>query len=305
MISTEVNFAEMKSTRRRAAPRALSGMMKFSFDPGRAKELSTLFRLFLAGAMALFAAGIYCPPALAQAAVPTAAGDESVASAEVAKLPYQQLVTIARNNSTGSVAETGAADGGTDGGEVKEEVKKLMLRVSSTKGVPADKITLTIMRVSGPVAIPILAKGGFEVPWSQEIFDENPMVVSNLPKETMNLNFTIAIPEVRPKVVDGKVRYQSLFTQLLEAQKEIRKTNPDFGKPGFDTLAIQIVGGQKEVAIERSLGTRTIQPDAAGDVWLVYDLLLFEENPNVTLPEKAQVNIVPVDARDSIRIRAQ
>jgi hypothetical protein len=180
-----------------------------------------------------------------------------------------------------------------------------MLRISSTKGVAVDKITLTILRASGPVEIPIDEKGDFEVPWSEELHTENPMVVSNQPRGTMNLGFTIVIPEMRPKVIDGKVAYQELFKQLLGAQKAMRKTNPDFGKPGHETFAIQIVGGGEGVAIERSLGSRTIQPDKAGDVWLVYDLLLFEENPNVTLPEEAQVNIVPVDARDAIRIRAR
>ena len=288
-------------------------MMKYSFDRGRTSDASTLFRVCLAGAVALMCAGGIRPELRAQDAAPTGpvspanADTDAVASAkntEIAQLPYQQLVTIARNNSSAPGEDTGAADDSSTSDE-KEPAGKLMLRISSTEGVPVDKITLTIMRASGPVAIPIDEKGDFEVPWSEELSAENPMVVSNQPKGTMNLGFTIVIPEMRPKVVDGKVAYQELFEQLLEAQKAMRRTNPDFGKPGNETFAIQIVGGGKGVAIERNLGSRTIQPDKAGDVWLVYDLLLFEENPKVTLPEKAQVNIVPVDARDAIRIRAR
>ena len=290
-------------------------MIKFSFDRGRAESVPAICRLRLLGTFALLLAGSFCSAAQAQDSAPAgavppapagAADDARPESKEIAQLPYQKLVTIARNNSGGAGETTGAADDLEGGaGDEEKEARKLMLRISSTIGVPVDKITLTIMRASGPVEIAIDENGDFEVPWSEELHAENPMVVSNQPQGTMNLRFTIEVPEMRPKVVDGKVRYQELFKQLLAAQKEMRKTNPDFGKPGSETFAIQVVDGGKGVAIERNLGTRTIQPDTAGDVWLVYDLLLFEENPSVTLPEKAQVNIVPVDAHDAIRIRAR
>ncbi len=237
----------------------------------------------------------------------------STGQVEVAQLPYQQLVAIARDNSSPSgdrapdaaSATDPAAGAAADPAVTADDDAPMVLRISSTQGVAVGEITLSIRRASGTVAIDISENGDFTVPWSQELYDENPMVVSNQPKGTMNLAFTIAIPEVRPKVIDGKVKYQDLFRQLLEAQKAMRRTNPEFGTPGAETFAIQVIGGGTDVAIVRKLGSRTIEPDADGAVWLVYDLLLYEENPEVTLPKNAQVNIVPVDGRMAVRIRAQ
>jgi hypothetical protein len=299
-------FAETKSARRSAALRALSGMMKLLPEPASLSRFRTR-RYCVCGLLLLFASAVFVHSSWAQGQADTGTAATVDTDKEVAKLPYQQLVTIARNNSSnpGAQAEPGpdTTDEGSDDPEKKPEA--MMLRISSTEGVAVDQITLTIMRASGPVSIDIDAKGDLEVPWSEELFDENPMVVSNQPQGTMNLGFTIAIPEVRAKVVDGKVRYQDLFKQLLEAQKAMRNTDPEFGNAGRETFAIQIMGGGDDVAILRDLGSRKIVPDDDGNVWLVYELLLFEENPHVTLPENAQVNIVPVDARHALRIRAQ
>jgi len=217
----------------------------------------------------------------------TAAAAADAKPAEIAQLPYQALVGIARNN----------ADRPTDG-------EKMMLRISSSEEVPVEEIKLTIMKAEGEVPIEIDEKGDFEVPFSDALYDENPMVVSNQPKGTMNLKVMIDLKEVRPKVVDGKVKYRDLFSQLLELQKKMRELDPNFGTPGYETLAIQIVTGGEPVIILRKLGSREIAADEAKTVWMVYDLLLFEENPDVKIPEKAEVSIKPVDARTAIAIRA-
>ena len=216
-----------------------------------------------------------------------AATGPSAKPAEIAQLPYQALVGIARNN----------ADRPEDG-------EKMMLRISSSEGVGVEDIKLTIMRAEGEVPIVIDENGDFEVPFSDELYDENPMVASNQPKGTMNLKVMIDLKEVRPKVVDGKVKYRDLFSQVLELQKKMRGLDPNFGTPGYETLAIQIVTGGEPVVIMRKLGSREIAADEEKTVWMVYDLLLFEENPDVKIPEKAEVSIKPVDARTAVAFRA-
>lgn len=217
----------------------------------------------------------------------TATAEPSSKPAEIAQLPYQALVGIARNNANRPKA-----------GE------KMMLRISSSEDVAIEAIKLTIMRGEAEVPIEIDESGDFNVPFSDELYDENPMVVSNQPKGTMNLKVMIDLKEVRPKVVDGKVKYRDLFSQLLELKKKMRELDPNFGTPGYETLAIQIVTGGEPVVIMRQLGSREIAADEAKTVWMVYDLLLFEENPDVKIPEKAEVSIKPVDARTAVGIRA-
>jgi len=260
----------MKTARRGRFEAASIGIMK-----GTVKTLTSL----ALGIVSIWLGSLW--PADAQ----DAAADQTE---EIAQLPYQALVSIARNN----------ADRPSDG-------EKMMLRISSSEEVPVEEIKLTVMRADGEVPIEIDDNGDFEVPFSDGLYDENPMVVSNQPKGTMNLKVMIDIKEVRPKVVDGKVKYQDLFRQVLELQKKMRELDPNFGAPGYETLAIQIVTGGEPVVILRKLGSREIAADEAKTVWMVYDLLLFEENPDVKIPENAEVSIKPVDARTAVEIRAK
>lgn len=217
----------------------------------------------------------------------TPASESPAKPAEVAQLPYQALVGIARNN----------ADRPNDG-------EKMMLRISSSEDVAVEAIKLIIVRAGGETPVEIDENGDFEVPFSDALYDENPMVVSNQPKGTMNLKVMIDLKEMRPKVVDGKVKYRDLFSQLLELQKKMRELDPNFGTPGYETLAIQIVTGGDPVVVMRKLGSREIAADEAKTVWMVYDLLLFEENPDVKIPDKAEVSIKAVDGRAALEIRA-
>ncbi len=268
-----VKFREMKTARRGPLETASIGTMK-----GIVKTLTPL----------IFGIALVTLCSVDHVSAQDAAAPESSAKPqEIAQLPYQALVGIARNN----------ADRPKDG-------EKMMLRISSSEEVAVEEIKLTIMQVEGELPIKIDENGDFEVPFSDALYDENPMVVSNQPKGTMNLKVMIDLKEVRPKVVDGKVKYRDLFSQLLELQTKMRGLDPNFGTPGYETLAIQVVTGGEPVVILRKLGSREIAADEAKTVWMVYDLLLFEENPDVKIPEKAEVSIKPVDARTAVEIRA-
>jgi hypothetical protein len=224
----------------------------------------------------------------ARAQEPDAADENKEEAAPIAQLPYQALVGIARG-----------ADGPPEDGE------KMNLRISSTEKVPVKDISLTIQRKDGPQVVDINEEGDFEVPYSQELYEENPMVISNQPRGTMDLNVLFDIKAVSPKVVDGKVKYQALFEQLLELKKVMVARDPNFGSPGYQALALQIVTEGEAVTLVRAHGSRTIEPGKDGSVWMVHDVVMHEENPDISLPENAQVNIQPIDAQTAIAIRAQ
>ena len=87
------------------------------------------------------------------------------------------------------------------------------------KLAPADT-TLTIQSQNGPINVPVSRDGAVEdFPISTELLAENPLVVSNKPKGSLDLALQIRIPVPNHK----RFKYSELVTGLKEANHLFRK----------------------------------------------------------------------------------
>ncbi len=216
----------------------------------------------------------------------SAAGD----SDKFAQLPYHELVKIAQSDSS-----------------QPKDKDRLTFVLASRKGVPLEQITLVLQLKKGGLPLPIDDQGHFSVPFSNELMDENPLMVSNQPRGSLSLKFTLAVPEMGkidpPKVVDGKVKYQAVFQSLVRFQEAMKKVDQRFGEEGAQRLAVQCVTGGAAITIHQKFGSRKLSAGDDGAVWLLYDARLFQENPDISVPEGAEFNLRPVDPEDVEKIK--
>lgn len=215
----------------------------------------------------------------AQSESPVSASENS---AELAQLPYHELVKIAQSDSSQP--------------KMKD---RLTFALVSRNGVPLEQITLVLQLKKGGLPLPIDDKGHFSVPFSDELMDENPLMVSNQPRGSLSLKFTLTVPEMGkiepPKVVEGKVKYQAVFQSLVRFQEAMKKVDPRFGEEGAQQLAVQCVTGGKAITVHQKFGSRKLDAGEDGAVWLLYDARLFQENPDISVPEGTEFNLRPVD----------
>ncbi len=207
-----------------------------------------------------------------------------------AKLPYQELIKIARSDST----------------QPKDAQIYILKIASLLEGVKPDEISLFLDLPDVPMILPVSEDGFFQVPFSLDLHEKNPLLVANQPKGTLSISVQLELPKVDPpKVTDGKVRYKELFRPIVQMAEGMKKVDPQFGKDDQQQFALEIVTGEEPVVVKRALGSRTLRPNAEGKVYMVYERLLYEENPEIVVPDKITVNVRPVTAREAVMIRAQ
>ncbi len=210
----------------------------------------------------------------------------------IAKIPYEALIKIAQSDA----AQPKDADIYT-------------LRISSKiESVTPGQIELFLDREKAAQVLKVDANGYFMVPHTAELLEENPDLVSNQPKGSLNLEVKLSLPKPElPDIVDGRVRYQALFDPILELHEAMRKVDPTFGMPDQQQFAIEIATGSEGwVKVQREFGARTLAPDKAGSVWLIYEKLHYDENPEIQImPLDSELSVRPVTAAQAADIRAR
>ena len=200
---------------------------------------------------------------------------------DLAQLPYHELVKISQSDSS----------------QPKKQ-DTLTFVLASNKSVPLDQITLTLLLKKGSMSLKIDSKGHFTVPFSDQLMDENPLMISNQQRGSLSLKFTLAVPELgkieSPKVVDGKVKYQAVFQSMLRFKEAMKKVDTKFGEDGNQQLAVECMTKGKEITIHQKFGTRSIKAGEDGMVWLMYNDRLFQENPDISVPSGTEFNLRPV-----------
>ncbi len=202
----------------------------------------------------------------------------------VAAIPYREVIRIAR------------------GDQEDPGVKSYRLKIRSSLDVPPEKIMLELQSSENPEFLIVSSDGYFEVPNSKDLYAENPFLVSNQIKGSLNISFDIEVPPFAPpEIVGGKISYTKLFAPLIEMQKHVRKVKPSFGLVGSDQFALKIKTDQPIVIRRESgpegrkvLGARTYRP-IEGVVYLLMEAYMFEDDPLVEIPGTVQMELVPVD----------
>lgn len=237
----------------------------------------------------------------AKTPAPTEAGDAPVAPAEtlsgrplrfkdLARLPYAQLIRIAQSDA-----------------KSKPDAESYKLRIQSRNpNVMAKDIELYLDVKDKPLVLPVDNDGFVEVPHTPELIEANPDLVANQPRGSLNIFVELEVPRVSPpEIKDGKVPYQELFRPLVEIQTEMRKVDPTFGLSSQQQFVLEIETGEHPIKITRAFGTRTWRPNPRGKIYMVMDSYLYEENPQVEVPNDAKMNVLPASPQEIEEIRSR
>lgn len=235
------------------------------------------------------AAGTPAAPASAPAAPETLSG-RPLAYNDLARLPYQQLLRIAQSDA-----------------RAKADAKSYKLRIQSRNPqVKPGDIELFLDIKDKPLVLVVDNDGFLEVPNSPELIEANPDLVANQPRGSLNIFVDLEVPRVSPpEIKDGKVAYQELFRPLVEIQTEMRKVDPTFGLSGQQQFVLEIETGKEPIKITRDFGARTWRPNPRGKIYMVLEPYLYEENPQVEVPDGAKMNVLPASPEEIDEIRSR
>ena len=226
------------------------------------------------------------PPAVA---VPETLSGRPLDFANLARLPYAQLITIAQSDAR-------SKKGG--------DSYKLRIQSRDPK-ITSKDIDLYLDLETGPLVLVVDNDGFVEVPYNEELKKANPDLVANQPRGSLNIFVDIEVPKVEPpKIVEGKVAYQELFRPLVTIQDEMRKVDPTFGLTG-QQFVLEIETGEEPIKISRAFGSRTYRPNARGKVYMIMESYLYEENPVVDIPNEVKINVIPASPEEIEDIRSR
>ena len=235
------------------------------------------------------------PSGLSQPGAPVSSPSPSYDPNNPATLPYAALIKIAQTDANQADASQ------------PDVVTVYTLKISSKQGIPPSLFQLHLDRKSGPQKLEVDQFGFFQVPYNKELVEENPNLVTNQPKGSLNLQVKLSLDKPEwPKPVDGQVTYQSLFDPVLKLNKQMQQVDPLFGEPDQQHFAIRIKSSKEStVKIIRSYGARTLAADEQGHIWLIYEKLLYEENPKIHVPAGAEFGALPITPQQAMAIRDQ
>ena len=161
---------------------------------------------------------------------------------------------------------------------------------------PAD-IKLYIDSQSGRIPLEVSKDGTFLLPLSKNLLREDPMIVANQPKGTLNLNATVGVEgkirknSINPK--EGKIRYSALFVlektktdllkQLNNRDNQSYKTNNVLMPPTIAEFTPKKDAEKAKVFIETKEGLIRVFPNNEGSFILSYNPALMKEDPWILL----------------------
>ncbi len=244
--------------------------------------------------VAILSVGIFVPPSAVSQdedpPTPETLSGRPLDMANLARLPYRQLIKIAQSDARNS-----------------PDAESYKLRIQSrNSAVKSSDIELFLDMEEAPVVLVVDNDSFVEIPNRKDLHDANPDLVANQPRGSLNIFVDLEVPKVSPpKIEDGKVAYQELFRPLVEIQKEMRKVDPTFGLTGQQQFVLEIDTGDEPVKITRELGSRTFRPNSRGKVYMIMESYLYEENPLVEIPDDAKMNVLPASPEEIEEIRSR
>jgi hypothetical protein len=154
---------------------------------------------------------------------------------------------------------------------------------STNKEVKPAAITLTIQARSGPIKVALEPDGEIRTfPMSEELLKENPIVLSNQPKDTLRFvsGLTVQLPDTLAYT------YAQLSDLLDQVNAKIRKQSGTMSKlaPQAKGLTFQFRSPYTQtMTIVSQNNSKTLRPDRAGAIAFPLDKQALSENPTVTV----------------------
>lgn len=214
----------------------------------------------------------------------TAIGQETNA-AEQACLPYVAVYNVATEVDPLS----------STGGVIRIKFSSLL------PDVMIKDIDLFIDSKTGRIPLPLAPDGSCAIPYSPELYKENPFLRVNQPKGSMKMvghvNLRIPIPE------DRTLPYRELMRTIDLVQRVKREIQPKEVVSGeyLEDLVIRVQDyGGRNVVIQISGGDVIIQPDEGGIFTVPYRSDWMDINPLVVLPGR-DVQMLSLSERGQMR----
>ena len=174
---------------------------------------------------------------------------------------------------------------------------------SKTPGVSPEDITLTMHRASGAVeAIPHGAYAGIELPESDTLKAENPLIDTNQPRHTLDATVVIDLAPL----TGTDLRYADLMLGVTQLDGSIEQKSLGVLTKLYEHkptgLLVFYNSGEHRLTVHRKSGDRIVEgtsvdkvashlkgvqaqalPPSAQFIYLPLDKALLKENPRVTL----------------------
>ena len=204
-------------------------------------------------------------------------------SAENARLPYQHLYLIQTVQAALCQSHTNL-------------LLVLQLRSASTN-VKTSDIEAFIDSKSGKIPLPIGPDGEISVPVRDDLLAEDPWLITNQPKGTMELNWQAGLSKSLVRQMTNSVRYSPVMQAVRECddvQEKMRQFFPAAPKLTLAGLKFIFPPPIKAAAliIHAKDGDRKLEADTNGELIVPLDESLLDENPMMTFsvpPAKVQL----------------
>jgi hypothetical protein len=207
----------------------------------------------------------------------------ATAYAEDARVPYHYLYQIEKLQSNLCQAHP--------------DLQMSLQLQSALPDVKTSAIQVYLDHKSGRIPLTLGADGDLVLPLRDDLLAEDPWLIANQPKGTMELNWQAGLSRAFVRQLTNSIRYAPLMRALRdcqEVQARMREFFPESPKLVVAGLKLFFPPGAKAASliIHAESGDQKLQTDAAGELFLPLEQKLLEENPLITLstpPAKVQV----------------
>jgi hypothetical protein len=198
-------------------------------------------------------------------------------AADQARLPYALIYQIQQKEASLALTYTNL---------------QVFLRMkSSLPEVKVADLKVYIDSKDGPIPVALDPNGKFSVPMRDSLLAENPMILVNQPKGTMEFGWYVGL--LVSETPTNGIRYSAMMRPLKDLEA-IRSQMI----PGISALSIHglklIYPRDKDgtIVIHAKAGDRTFKTDSAHELVIPWEQPLLEEDPPISLsspPDKVDV----------------
>ena len=196
--------------------------------------------------------------------------------AEDARLPYHEVYRLQKAQLDLSRTHTNLA---------------LVLQIRSTlPNVKYSDIKASIDAKSGAIPVPIGAEGSFGVPVRDDLLAEDPWILVNQPKGSMELTWHAGLAPSVARQLTNAIHYGPLMRAVLECddvQEAMRQFFP--AAPRLTAVGLRLTFRSSAIGaaaiIHAKTGDLRIAASPLGELIIPLDADLLEEDPVMTLTE--------------------
>jgi hypothetical protein len=197
-------------------------------------------------------------------------------AAEDARLPYHEIYQMQKVQL-----------------DLSRTYTNLVLALQMRSTLPTVKysdIKASIQAKSASIPVAVGADGGFYAPMREDLLAEDPWILVNQPKGTMQLNWHAGLAPSLARQLTNDIHYGPLMRAVRDCddvQKAMRQFFPS--APRLTAVGLRLTFRSSainaSVIIHAKAGDRRLAADTLGELIIPLDGDLLEENPVMTLTE--------------------